>query len=221
MAKRGRKIERPASTAAQIDRELARSAIQKRKQNQMPSSRELSGLRRYEKQLEEERRWEYYRSIPAKHWKEMSGRQARTINEQAVAHGIPFAGREINLPDVVRAMHDFFARHAQKLATFVGDDPLLADGGETTQFLEKLREETWKLRRLERMEKETELVPRATVHESLARIAGILRMAGDTLQRQFGPEAFDVLNDALDDAEREIEASFGDGGKRTDTTTSP
>lgn len=197
------------TTADQIDRELARAAIAKRQQGVLPSMRELAGLTRYERLVEERKRWQFYRTIPQKHWRSMSGRQARTINEQAVAYGIPFGGREVNLPDVVRAMHDFFARHAHRLASILGDDPLLADSGEPTMFLEKLREETWKLRRLERLERETQLVSRDVVHEALARIAGIIRQAGDTLQRQFGSEAFDVLNDALDDAEREIEASFG------------
>jgi ParB-like chromosome segregation protein Spo0J len=39
-------------------------------------------------------------------------------------------------------------------------------------------------------------------------IASILRGCGDTLQRNFGPEALDILNDALDDAEREINTNF-------------
>jgi len=46
------------------------------------------------------------------------------------------------------------------------------------------------------------------MRESLGRIAAILRGAGDALQRQFGPAALEVLYEALDDAEREVERVF-------------
>ena len=55
-------------------------------------------------------------------------------------------------------------------------------------------------------------MPRDEVRQALGRVAAILRGAGDTLQRQYGTPALEVLFEALDDAEREIERSFG-GGK--------
>lgn len=103
-------------TASQaIDRELAARALQKRSRGERPSRDELSALRRVEKQQEEKRRWEYYASIPAKHWKQMSGRQAKVIIEQAQRYGIPFDGREVDLTKVVPALHDFLAQNAAKL----------------------------------------------------------------------------------------------------------
>ena len=50
----------------------------------------------------------------------MSGRQTKVINEQAARYDLPFGGPTIDLPDVVRALHDFLAKHAQRLAS--GDD---------------------------------------------------------------------------------------------------
>ena len=39
---------------------------------------------------------------------------------------------------------------------------------------------------------------------------GILRGAGDALQRQFGTAAVQILHEALDDAQREITSSLGE-----------
>ncbi len=85
-----------------------------------------------------------------------------------------------------------------------GVDAKLSGG--TSPALERFREERAKLARLDRLEREGQLLPRDRVHDGLARIATIIRMAGDALQRQFGPDALELLNDALDDAQREITA---------------
>ncbi|OHB79568.1 MAG: hypothetical protein A2W31_18105 [Planctomycetes bacterium RBG_16_64_10] len=47
--------------------------------------------------------------------------------------------------------------------------------------------------------------------EGPGRIAAVLRVAGESLQRQYGAAAGQLLYEALDDAEREIERAFGGG----------
>lgn len=84
-------------------------------------------------------------------------------------------------------------------------DPLLAADTDSPA-LERYREERSQLARLDRLEREKTLLPRGDVHDGLSRLAHILRQAGETLQRQFGAEAAAVLNEALDDAGREIAA---------------
>ena len=81
------------TVSQQVDRELAAEALRRRQAGQRPTRRELAALRRVEKARDDELRWQHYRTIPQKHWREMSGRQAKVINEQAATHGIPFAGR--------------------------------------------------------------------------------------------------------------------------------
>ena len=49
---------------------------------------------------------------------------------------------------------------------------------------------------------------------ALGRIAAILRGVGDTLLRQFGTAAAEILHEALDDAQREIARSFGEAEER-------
>ncbi len=45
----------------------------------------------------------------------MSGRQAKVLQEQAARYGIPFGGSTIDLPEVVRALHDFLANAKYQL----------------------------------------------------------------------------------------------------------
>jgi hypothetical protein len=134
----------------------------------------------------------------------MSGRQTKVLNEQAALYGIPFGGASINLPAVVRALHDFLAKNAQKLAR--DDDPLMQ--GSLSPALEEYRGERVKLVRLERLEREGQLVPRDQARAAMSRIAAILREAGQTLERQFGSAAAEILNEALDEAEGEITSQF-------------
>jgi len=191
----------PSDPAARLDGELVARAYRKVMDRQELTQAEREALKRHEKQKEERLRWQFYGSIPQKHWRQMSGRQTKVVNEQAERYGIPFGGATISLPAVVRAFHDFLADNAAKLAR--EDDPLLQGG--SSPALERYREERAKLARLDRLERERQLLPRDEVRESWGRMAAILRSAGDTLQRQFGAEAVEILNEALDDCGRELD----------------
>ena len=166
---------------------------------------ERQALKRHEKQKEERLRWEYYGSIPQKHWRRMSGRQTKVINEQAARYGLPFGGPTIDLPAVVKALHDFLADNAVKLAR--DDDALLQ--GASSPALERYREERALLARLDRLERERSLLPRDEIRVAMGRIGAVLRGAGETLQRRFGQDAVEILYEALDDAERDIARYFG------------
>lgn len=193
------------TTTYHLDSKQAAEAYAKIKRGETLTVREQQVLKRFEKEREEQLRWKYYASIPQKHWRTLSGRQTKVLQEQAERYGIPFGGASIDLARVARALHDFLATNAHKLAA---DDLLLQ--GETSDALEEYRRERALLARLDRLERERELLPRDGVKQSLGRIAAILRGAGDTLQRQFGDDAHAILVEALADAEVEIDASFGD-----------
>jgi len=199
-----RAAEREHSGAGSLDRRQTAEAYKKVLAGQELTVREQTTLKRFEKEKEERLRWQYYGSIPQRHWRDMSGRQTKVINEQALRYGLPFGGATVNLPAVVRALHDFLADNAQKLAQ--DDDALMQ--GSSSPALERYREERALIARLDRLEREGRLVPRDEVRDALGRIAAILRSAGDALQRQFGPAAAEILLEALDDASREIDRSF-------------
>lgn len=136
----------------------------------------------------------------------MSGRQAKVLIEQAERYGIPFGGAVIDLTKVVPALHNFFADNAAKLAK--NDDPLMQGSG--SPALEDYRRERAAIARLDRLEREGQLIPREQSRQALGQGAAILRAAGETLQRQFGPEAAQILHEALDDFQHEIDRTFGD-----------
>lgn len=85
---------------------------------------------------------------------------------------------------------------------------------------EEFRRERAALTRIKRLEAEGKLVPRAYVHEGFAVIASKLRGAGETLQRQYGKDALDILDRAIDEASAEIRNHFGEAeSSPADTTT--
>jgi hypothetical protein len=172
-----------------------------------------SAIKANEKQspaaAEEADRWRYYGSIPKGHWVRLSGRQHKTLNEQAARYAIPIAGATIDLAAVARWLHDFLAKNARNLGTDSAD-PLLAAGG-SSPALERYRDERANLARLDRLEREHTLVDRELSHQAWQRVAGVLHRCGEVLQRQFGPAALRLLNQALEDGDREVVALFADG----------
>ena len=144
----------------------------------------------------------------------MAGRQQKVINEQAERYGFPFVGAVIDLRAVVRYLHDFLARNNYKLAAGETGDALL-DGASQTLKDEYSRQqiaekrERVKLLRIERLEREGASLSRDVVHEALGKIAGIIRSAGEQLQREYGDDARQILDEAITDADRITQDSFG------------
>ena len=123
---------------SRVDQDLVARAYSKVIQKADLTRPEREALRRHEKEKEERLRWQFYKCIPQKHWRQMSGRQAKVLIEQADRYNLPFGGATVDLPAVVRALHDFLADNALKLAR-VDDDPLLT-GGTSSPALERYRE---------------------------------------------------------------------------------
>ncbi len=223
MAKRKKtkpKSRQPAkpkpSALDQLERRLAADALRKIQLNQVPSSKETAALRRVKAADEEQKRWEFYGSIPKKHFREMSGRQTKQLHEQAERYGMRGIGRTIALPEFVKWVYDFLAKHAYKLSS--EDDPMM--GGGNSPALEEYRRERTKLVRLERLEREGVLVHLANIHEEIIASAGIIRSAGEQLERKFGPEAKFILDQAIDNAEARINNLLDDGPDEHDSGNS-
>ena len=194
------------TVSQQVDRELAAEALKRRQAGEKPSRAQLAALRRVEKEREEELRWQHYRTIPQKHWREMSGRPTKVLQEQAQRYGIPFSGRTIDLPAVVLALHDFFAEHKTLFARAArGTGGENAGDDADTDWLEEHRRERTLIARIERRAAEARYLPRSEVHTTFGLIAAVLRRAGDLLERHAGPEARTILQEALDRADREID----------------
>ena len=190
------------------DREVLAAAVRKTKSGEKLTAAEKAALNRFRQSSEEADRWRYYATIPKKHWVKLSGRQHKVLDEQAGRYGIPILGSLIDLAAVARWLHDFLARNATKLRP--EDDGLLQGDSD---WAEKYRKERALLLRLARREREGTLVGRDKSRQCWARVSGVIRRAGETLQRQFGSAALRILNRALEDATREVDAVFSDGAQ--------
>lgn len=99
------------------------------------------------------------------------------------------------------------------------DDPMLYQGGESPN-LERLRAAKAKLAEMDLEERRGTHADLAELHQSLLRFGGQIRRAGEILQRRYGPEATDVLNEAIETAHEDWNRSHkpagdgidGDGG---------
>ncbi len=171
----------PPGSASAVDRDLVARAYKKLVNKEELTKQERAALKSHEKDKEEQLRWKYYGTIPQKHWRAMSGRQTKVINEQASRYGIPFGGATVSMPAVVRALHDFLADNAVKLSR--DGDELMQGAG--SPALERYREKRAAIAKLDRLEWEGKLLPRDEVRESMGRIAALRRGAGESLQRQF------------------------------------
>jgi len=126
---RKRETDETTSVSERLDRELAQAALQKRQRKEKPTAREAAALRRVEAEREERQRWEHYRRIPRKHWKEMAGdKYGRQLKAQAARSGIPFDGATVSLPDVVFALHQLLAgeQYDEPHAVYATSKPELA-----------------------------------------------------------------------------------------------
>lgn len=174
---------------------------------QTPTVREETCLRRVQRHKDEEAALEAYSAVPKGMWCRWAGRQSKVVNEQAFRYGLPLNGRTIDLSDLALAFHDFLARNSRKLAAPDSDDPML--GGGTSPALERYRLANAQKAELDLEERAGELVQRARVRDTLLEFAAILRGAGETLGRLHGPEALDILDEAIGDCEALVTRAFG------------
>lgn len=181
--------------------------MEKKRLGKKPSSVEAAALKRVEKERDESRRLEAYRSIRKRDWRQWSGRADKILNEQAVRYGVPIGGPTIDLPQVALWLHDFLAENKFRLAS-KDEDPLLT--GANSPALDRYR-----MARAKREEFSLECdlgqwLPRDKAHEAIGMFADIIRRAGETLQRQFGAGAHQILERAVTNAVNAYASHFND-----------
>jgi hypothetical protein len=144
------------------------------------------------------------KSLPKRYWSLWSGRDTRSLINQAATYGIPVGEPTVSLPDLAKWVHDFIAENGRRFNA-------MEEGGVSSQSspaLERYREakaerEEYMLARDKRV-----LVERGVVNDLLMRVASRFREFGDVLQRQFGRDAASLFNEHLDDMEREAEGAI-------------
>ena len=137
-----------------------------------------------------------YRSIPQADYKLMSGRQNKTLHEQAARYGLPFNRASIDLTELLPALHQFLADNAAVL----GKDPEGILGGPETDNLDRLR-----LAQAIKVEMQNDveagvLRPVADVHKVSSEISHLLRDAADSIFSELDDTDGDVARGILIDA---------------------
>ncbi len=195
----------PAATTAEDER-LAAAAIRKSQSGGKPRREESAALRRVKQVRDEALRTEHFGSIRKREWQRWSGRQQKVLNDQAARYGVPIGERTIDLPSVVYWLHEFLAANARRLSAPDDEDPAI--GGASSPALERKRLVDAKRAELRYENELGQSVLLKDVHSGVAVLACVLRTAGEELQREFGPEAHAILNEALDDATTALRKHF-------------
>lgn len=187
----------------QILRKLAAEAIRKNRAGQRPTAQELAALRKVERQQEEERRWQYYRTVPKQHYLMMAGdgekpRANKVVNEQADRYGLPLRGKTLDLSHVLRSFHDFLARNKHRLAKGDSEGDALSGQGESPDQ-KRLHKAKADMAEMDRDERRATLISADRLREICIDVGGVLKSARRRLVKKFGRDAGKMLDEGLRD----------------------
>lgn len=173
---------------------------QAKKLNAESSRRDLQGAARFEKALQLEIGLRFAAAVPFKFLGQWTGRQNTLLYAAADRYGVPIRGPSWNVASVVKWLFEFLAKHGSGIRLQEA-----SDGDGFVAAREELYKERIHLVRLERRTREGALIPVDLVVESLQLAGQQLRTAALQLQREFGPRAWEIYNDALTAANDVIE----------------
>lgn len=182
--------------------ERVQAALRKRAAGGPLSATESNLIARWEREQTEARGLQWIRAIPKGRWREWSGRQTKILHNHADLYGVPVRDKTVNLRVVVRWLHDWLSANANELQALQLHG---AEGKTGTLRGEKLEQQIILLKQQNRLleqelaEKLGRVIPAEKMHRILTNAAKPLRAAGDRLYKRFGPEAGDILNQALGD----------------------
>lgn len=133
---------------------------------------------------------------------ELLGVGARQVAEY-MRRGCPGESGHYPLPEMVA----WCKQHVwTRRVVTAGDDP---DEDDDSPALERLRSARASIAELELREREGELLRQEHVHTAYAMLGETVRRGMEQVQRDH-PEAAEILNENLDDLEREYRDRFGD-----------
>lgn len=136
----------------------------------------------------------------------------RTVSEWK-GRGCPGGRGAYSLPDIVQWLREHIwsdGGNGKPLQGFEGDDDDLQ--GFDSPGLERYRLAKAEITELDLAAKKKQMVSRDSIGDGLVRCSGVLRGALENLQRQFGPEALAIMDDALAEYDRIVHEEFGDRG---------
>ena len=208
-----------AAAAQQSLQARAALALKKEQRGEKLNKSERRDIERWREQLDETKRQQHYATVPKKDFCALAARQHKLIDDAHRNYGAPVDGKEVDLFKFVRWVFDFLAENGRKLLKAEEGDELL--GGPETPELDKLRRVNRLIKEVEYGKLKTQVLDRSKVHEGLTQVAAKIRDCGDALQRRFGPDALDILNQHLDAVDAEIAAICGTDESASKTDENP
>lgn len=119
--------------------------------------------------------------------------------------GCPRKGAHYNFPDVLQW-------RIEKLTVPKGMDPMLA--GDNTPALERYRYAAAQLKEIDVAERQGVVIPLDDMREILGQFAIILKGVGETLGKNFGKEAQQIVNEGVDEFQAGLEKALKKKEKR-------
>lgn len=116
------------------------------------------------------------------------------------------------LREIIAWLYTVGPRRPEQNTKFTEEDFELIAGGESPA-LERYRLARAKLAELDLAEKRKEVIAADDVRQMFAIVGGTIRRAGQQLTRRYGPKAFEMLSQALDQADEQIRNMTGDEGE--------
>lgn len=197
---------KPKAAERQAFVALVQSAMRKHQLKQPLTPKENRAWARWEAEEDERRGMRFITALPKKIYCSIVGRQPKVVNDQADTFGIPLRGATVNLVEVAKWIHDFFAQHKHDLPKIIRGEA----GAHTPKEQLILEQIEVYRRRVILLENKIDvdaqnLLPRSEVHELLAELAMIIRSAGERLEKQHGPQAASIMDVALKDYDSKLE----------------
>lgn len=225
-----------AAVADQLERQriatLVRSAEQKLRGGGTPNSRELSALKKFER--EQLDRWgqHYLGAMPKGDYARVSGRQPKQLIDAADRYGFPYkpGDQSVDVGRILRWFHDFLAANGAVAAAPDGEDAILhlASKELKDEFVRQRIEE-------KKLDVEKKKIENATLLESFVPIEPIrqchnrqadrIRASRMKFAKRFDGEIREFFEQEFDDLIKDFEsfseAMFSDSGAIDGDPTGP
>ncbi len=146
----------------------------------------------------------YELPIPVRRWTTWARQPRQTVVDRSELLGLPVKGG-ISLPEFVAALYRLID---EQIDALTGSGKAVSEAEPKSPFLELGRRETWRLRRLERIRKEGQVVSVSFMRDAMHLVTSILRKAGSRIHDQFGERAYEVLDEALDAVDKAVKDMF-------------
>lgn len=188
------------------DRALVERAIAKQKAGRRLTQREHWALRRFQKAHRERLLIEVVQAVPQKFYRAWAARQPKQLKELASRYGLPCDGKTVDLPALIRAFHDLLAENAHRFAPKDSAGPGFTEA--ESPALERKRAAEADIAEMKRDEMTGRLMATEDVRAIFTATARELRRGIRRLQRKFGPQAQQIMDNALENARRQFDSGL-------------